>query len=134
MTACLTPAFLTFSASRGNDLRPLFPSSGPLSPSPPSPSVPLLASPTKWAICAARWQEAFEAATDQGSEWGEEIVPRVVLEATHREALRFARMEDLERFAVGGSGEVGAGSGEDSEGESESEESGGEKIGQRVGR
>ena len=105
VAAILTPAFLSFSAAQGNDLRSLFPTSGPLSP---AGSVHLAPadSPCKWAICAGRWQEALEASESHPD--GEKIVPRVVLEATHEQALKFAKLEDLARFAVGGDGE-GAG-------------------------
>ncbi|KAL8278094.1 hypothetical protein RQP46_009554 [Phenoliferia psychrophenolica] len=124
VAAILSPAFLTFSASRGNDLRSLFPTSGPLSPA-GSAHLPLAESPVKWAICAGRWQEALEASVEHPE--GEAIVPRVVLEATHEQALKFAKMEDLQRFAVGGSGEVKGDS--DGEGEKEVMKPRGERIG-----
>ena len=43
---------------------------------------------------------------------GEEIVPRVFLEATHEEAGRMiGGVHELERFAVGGDGELGGATG-----------------------
>ncbi|KAM0749126.1 hypothetical protein T439DRAFT_327621 [Meredithblackwellia eburnea MCA 4105] len=105
VAAILTPAFLQFSASRGNDLSPLFPTTGPLSPA-ETTRLPLLESPTKWAICASRWQEAFEARYDVAN--GDAIVPRVILEATHERALDFIKLEHLQMFAVGGNGDLGA--------------------------
>jgi uncharacterized protein len=41
-------------------------------------------------LCAPRWQEAFEAGK----------APRVVLRATHKEALDYCSLADLKRFAV----------------------------------
>jgi uncharacterized protein (DUF2237 family) len=41
-------------------------------------------------LCAPRWQEASEAGK----------VPRVVLRATHKEALDYCSLADLKRFGV----------------------------------
>ena len=68
-------AFLTFSKSRGNDLstpRPEF-------------QFPGLKPGDQWCLCAARWQEAFEAGA----------APPVVLDATHESALEFIDLADL---------------------------------------
>jgi uncharacterized protein (DUF2237 family) len=78
--AVMTSAFLEFSKSCGNDL------STPL----PEFSFPGLKPGDRWCLCAARWQEAFEA--DQP--------PRVVLRATHEDALSYCSLADLKRFAV----------------------------------
>jgi hypothetical protein len=44
----------------------------------------------QWCLCAARWQEAFEAGK----------APQVLLAATHAFTLEFVQLADLERFAV----------------------------------
>jgi uncharacterized protein (DUF2237 family) len=44
----------------------------------------------RWCLCAARWQEAFEA----------NQAPRVVLRATHEGALAHCLLGDLKRLAV----------------------------------
>ena len=81
-TVCtrVTAEFLEFSRSRGNDLstpREEFGFSG-------------LRPGDQWCLCAARWQEAFEAGA----------APRVVLRATHAATLEIVAMEDLKRHAV----------------------------------
>jgi uncharacterized protein (DUF2237 family) len=71
-TVCciMTEEFLQFSKSRGNDL------------STPRP---------EWGgLCAARWQEAYEAG----------VAPQVVLEATHQNTLRVVRFEDLKTYGI----------------------------------
>jgi uncharacterized protein (DUF2237 family) len=71
--------FLRFSKSRGNDLitpRPEF-------------DFPGLKAGDQWCLCAARWQEAFEAG----------CAPDVVLEATHESALEFIDLESLKSHA-----------------------------------
>ncbi len=72
--------FLQFSRSRGNDL----------STPRPEYSFPGLQPGDRWCLCAARWQEAFEAGH----------APSVVLEATHESALEFSDLENLQRHAV----------------------------------
>lgn len=76
----LTAAFLEFSRARGNDL------------STPNPAFGFagLKPGDRWCLCAARWQEAFEAG----------CAPRVALQSTNRAALEVCRMEDLKRHAV----------------------------------
>lgn len=81
-TVCtrVTAEFLEFSRSRGNDLstpRPEFGFAG-LKPG------------DQWCLCAARWQEAFEAG----------VAPRVVLSATHAAALRICKLADLKKHAL----------------------------------
>jgi uncharacterized protein (DUF2237 family) len=78
--AVMTEAFLAFSKSRGNDLstpRPEFGFAG-LKPG------------DRWCLCAARWQEAYEAG----------CAPRVRLVSTHRRALEVCQMEALRAHAL----------------------------------
>ena len=78
--AVMTDAFLAFSKSRGNDLstpRPEFGFAG-LKPG------------DRWCLCAARWQEAYEAG----------CAPRVRLVSTHRRALEICPMEALRAHAL----------------------------------
>jgi hypothetical protein len=75
-----TAEFLAFSKAAGNDLstpRPEFGFAG-LEPG------------DRWCLCAARWQEAFEAG----------VAPRVVLAATHGATLGIVRLADLKRHAL----------------------------------
>ncbi|KAF1830314.1 hypothetical protein BDW02DRAFT_559305 [Decorospora gaudefroyi] len=81
----LTKEFLDFSAARGNDLR----------------QVGGLTEGCKWCLCVSRWKEAFDART--GAE--DRKVPRVVLSATNRSALRGVGLGELRGFAVDGEGE-----------------------------
>jgi uncharacterized protein (DUF2237 family) len=78
--AVMTAAFLAFSKSRGNDLSTPVPEFG----------FPGLKPGDRWCLCAARWQEALDA--------GE--APRVVLRATHEDALAHCALADLKRFAM----------------------------------
>jgi len=78
--AVMTAAFLAFSKSRGNDLVTPRPQWG----------FPGLKPDDRWCLCAARWQEAFEAG----------CAPRVVLAATHAAALSVCRLEDLKAHAI----------------------------------
>jgi len=76
----VTDDFLAFSKARGNDLstpRPEFGFEG-------------LQAGDRWCLCAARWQEAFEAGA----------APRVVLTATHEAALRICGFADLKAHAL----------------------------------
>mgnify|MGYP006294583745 CR=1 FL=1 len=78
--AVVTDEFLAFSRARGNDLatpRPEFGFEG-------------LRDGDRWCLCAARWQEAFEAGA----------APRVVLASTHERALEICRLEDLKHLAL----------------------------------
>jgi uncharacterized protein len=81
-TVCViaTAEFLEFSKSRGNDLSTPVPDFG----------FPGLKPGDRWCLCAPRWQEAFEAGQ----------APRVVLRATHKEALDYCSLADLKRFAA----------------------------------
>jgi len=81
-TVCaeVTREFLEFSKRRGNDL------------STPRPELgfPGLNPGDRWCLCAARWQEAFEAGA----------APRVVLAATHASTLDIVRLANLKRHAL----------------------------------
>ena len=78
--AVMTEAFLAFSRQAGNDLstpRPEYGFTG-LKPG------------DRWCLCAPRWAEALAAGQ----------APAVVLKATHAEALRYCKLEDLKRHAI----------------------------------
>lgn len=75
----VTAEFLEFSRLRGNDLSTPHPEYG----------FPGLKPGNQWCLCAARWQEAFEAG----------YAPDVVLEATHESALEFIDLESLKQHA-----------------------------------
>jgi len=78
--ARMTEAFLSFSASRGNDL------------STPRPALRFkgLRAGDRWCLCAARWLEALEAGA----------APPVVLAATHEAALQLIALDTLKRYAA----------------------------------
>jgi uncharacterized protein (DUF2237 family) len=78
--AVMTAEFLEFSKSVGNDLSTPMPQYG----------FPGLQPGDQWCLCAARWQEAFEAGK----------APKVRLAATHAFTLEFVSLADLERFAT----------------------------------
>ena len=82
-TVCIrvTQQFLEFSAAMGNNL------STPI----PEFQFPGLKPGDQWCLCAARWQEAFNAG----------VAPAIVLEATHSRALEVCRIEDLEAHSTG---------------------------------
>lgn len=76
----VTEEFLAFSVAQGNDLvtpRPEFGFDG-------------LVPGDRWCVCAARWQEAYEAG----------VAPPVVLAATHARALEWVDSEALRQFAL----------------------------------
>ncbi len=81
-TVCvvMTDEFLAFSKAAGNDL------STPM----PEYAFPGIKAGERWCLCAARWQQAFEAG----------MAPRVVLAATHERALEIVALKDLKRFAI----------------------------------
>ncbi|MGK0220182.1 MAG: hypothetical protein ACI9HE_003692 [Planctomycetota bacterium] len=76
----VTAEFLSFSASRGNDLGTPLPQFG----------YPGLNPGDQWCLCAARWQEAFEAGH----------APKVMLKSTHMAALQVVSLDDLRSFAA----------------------------------
>ncbi|MGB0371400.1 MAG: DUF2237 family protein [Opitutales bacterium] len=72
--------FLEFSKSVGNDLSTPMPEYG----------FPGLKPGDQWCLCAARWQQAFEAG----------CAPKVVLEATAEAALEFSDLEALQEHVA----------------------------------
>jgi hypothetical protein len=76
----MTAEFLEFSYARGNDL---------ITPR-PEYQFPGLRPGDRWCLCAARWQEAFEAG----------CAPKVALKATHRRALEIIALADLKSHAI----------------------------------
>ncbi len=81
-TVCteMTAEFLKFSRSRGNDLSTPMPQYG----------FDGLQPGDRWCLCAARWQEAFEAGQ----------APRVYLARTHLRTLEIVELDDLKRYAL----------------------------------
>ncbi len=78
--AVMTEEFLEFTKSKGNDL------STPL----PQWNFPGLQEGDKWCLCISRWLQAEKAG----------VAPKVVLEATHMNALKFTTLEVLRRYEV----------------------------------
>lgn len=76
----VTAEFLEFSRERGNDL---------LTPR-PEMRFRGLKPGDRWCLHVLRWVEAWEAGK----------APRVVLEATHENVLRFAPLSALKRYAL----------------------------------
>jgi uncharacterized protein (DUF2237 family) len=76
----VTKEFLAFGKSRGNDLSTPVPEMG----------FPGLKPGDRWCLCAARWKEALVAG----------MAPRVVLRATHAEALEYVSLADLKSHAL----------------------------------
>lgn len=76
----MTEEFLSFSASRGNDL------------STPNPAFdfPGLLPGDRWCLCVQRWQEAHKAG----------VAPRVKLAATHISTLEFVSLEELKDYST----------------------------------
>lgn len=80
--AVMTDEFLAFSKQAGNDLSTPMPQYG----------FAGLRDGDQWCLCAARWQEAFEAGH----------APKVRLAATHVSALEYSSLADLRAHAVDG--------------------------------
>jgi len=76
----MTEEFLKFSMAAGNDLSTPHPELG----------FPGLNPGDRWCLCAARWQEAYEAGA----------APPVDLEATHIAALEHASLSALKKHAL----------------------------------
>ena len=81
-TVCveITREFLEFSRSVGNDLSTPVPEFG----------FAGLLPGDRWCLCAARWQQAFEAG----------YAPRVILSATHQRCLDVIDIADLKSYAL----------------------------------
>ncbi|MGH1440251.1 MAG: DUF2237 family protein [Cellvibrionaceae bacterium] len=77
--AVVSDEFLQFSLNKGNDL---------ITPR-PEWRFPGLKAGDRWCLCAARWQEAFEAG----------VAPLVVLAATHQACLLVLKLDDLKKKA-----------------------------------
>jgi len=78
--AVVTNSFLEFSKADGNDLstpRPEYGFAG-------------LQAGDRWCLCASRWVDAFEAGK----------APKVVLEATHAQALEWIDLAEIDRAAT----------------------------------
>ena len=78
--AVVTQEFLTFTKSRGNDLETPF----------PQYDFPGLKSGDKWCLCVLRWKEALDAG----------VAPPIVLESTHKVALKYITLEDLKSHSI----------------------------------
>ncbi|MFO0019458.1 MAG: DUF2237 family protein, partial [Alphaproteobacteria bacterium] len=79
--AIMTAEFLAFSKSVGNDLSTPVPAYGFAGLKPGD----------RWCLCAPRWREALDAGA----------APKIVLAATHEEALAVAPLEVLKAYAAG---------------------------------
>lgn len=81
-TVCcvVTPEFLEFSRSVGNDLSTPRPEWG----------FPGLREGDRWCLCAARWREADQAG----------MAPSVVLEATHQRSADICDLDRLRASAI----------------------------------
>ena len=78
--AIVTNEFLNFSKSRGNDLtidNPMYNFKG-------------LKEGDKWCLCVSRWVEAYNNG----------CAPKIILEATHLNTLRYVKLEELEKFSA----------------------------------
>ncbi len=77
----MTRQFLEFTRSRGNDLS--------------TPQIgsqfPGLREGDRWCLCAARWKEALIA----------KKAPPVILRATHLTTLKYVKLDEIRKYAVG---------------------------------
>ena len=89
-TVCVvaTEEFLRFSREAGNDLSTPRPEYG----------FPGVRPGDRWCVCAARWQEAWQAGK----------APQVVLTATHEATLAFVPLGELAKFGYRKEGEPDA--------------------------
>jgi len=79
VAATVTPAFLKFTNSKGNNLE-----SAGVKPN------------MKWCLCASRWKEAYDAFKDGKLE--KEAVPQVYLHASDKKALDVVAYKALSEF------------------------------------
>ncbi len=77
--ALMTAKFLDYTRERGNDLSTPAPRFG----------FPGLKPGDRWCVCAARWNEVFDAG----------YAPPVILAATHQAALRVVSLDELRASA-----------------------------------
>ncbi|KAM0719994.1 hypothetical protein Q7P37_004129 [Cladosporium fusiforme] len=82
IAATVTEEFLDFSAKQGNDLRP----------------IPGMQGGCKWCLCVSRWKEAFDARKNHPQ--GDQIVPKIFLNATNEKALGKVSLDELKQFAA----------------------------------
>eukprot|EP01113_Clastostelium_recurvatum_P001261 TRINITY_DN10515_c0_g1_i1.p1 TRINITY_DN10515_c0_g1~~TRINITY_DN10515_c0_g1_i1.p1 ORF type:complete len:180 (-),score=33.75 TRINITY_DN10515_c0_g1_i1:33-527(-) len=87
IAAVVSDEFLSFSKGRGNDL---------ITPHPPS--FPGLRDGDRWCLCVDRWKEAYDYAKEH--EGQDRIVPRVVLSATHSDALKTIDLDVLKKYST----------------------------------
>lgn len=80
VAAVVSQKWLDFSASKGNDLRPI------------------LSQGCSWCLCVSRWKQSLDAF--KRGELPKEGVPKVKLEATHQRALDVVSLDDLKPFAL----------------------------------
>lgn len=80
--AVVTDEFLKYTKDKGNDL------------STPNTlyGFPGLKDGDRWCLCAARWQEAYDAG----------VAPLVVLESTNQKALEICDLDNLKKHEFGG--------------------------------
>lgn len=76
----VTEDFLRFSRQRGNDLTTAHPEYG----------FPGLGPGDRWCLCAARWQEAYDAG----------CAPPVILEATSSATLEIVSLDALQEHSI----------------------------------
>ncbi len=79
VAAVVTEEFLKYSLSKGNDL---------ITPN-KNYNFPGLKPGDVWCLCVLRWKEALKA----------NVAPKVILEATHIQALKYVTLEDLMKHA-----------------------------------
>lgn len=80
VAAVVSDKWLSFSAARGNDLRPI------LSPG------------CSWCLCVSRWKESLDAY--RLGQVDRDTVPKIKLDATHQKALQTVSIDDLREFAI----------------------------------
>jgi hypothetical protein len=81
-TVCaqITEEFLTYTKSKGNDLKTPIPAYG----------FPGLKEGDFWCLCVLRWKEALKVGK----------APKVKLEATHLKSLQFVELTELKKYAI----------------------------------
>ena len=78
--AIVDEKFLNYSKSRGNDLTKDI----------PEYNFKGLKDGDKWCLCVSRWVEAYNNG----------CAPKIILEATHLNTLRYVKLEELEKFSA----------------------------------
>lgn len=80
MAAVVSQKWLDYSASKGNDLRPM------------------LSEGCSWCLCVSRWKQSLDAY--KRGELAKDGVPKIKLQATHQRALDMVSIDDLKAFAL----------------------------------